>query len=80
MSIRDGYIIITDADGTKEFDTRSCPHCGGHFIIVPGSGRLRAFCQLCTAPICDKAQCLEHSPFMKRLELVEAGKLPLGAL
>lgn len=80
MSIREGYLIVTGASGTTEFDTRACPHCGGHFAIISGSGRIRAFCQLCAAPICDKAQCLEHSPFMKRIELIEAGKLPLSAL
>ena len=81
MAITDGYLIITDANGTTEFDTKSCPHCGGHFAIIPGSGRLRAFCQPCGAPLCDKPQCLaNHSPFMKRVELIEAGKLPLTAL
>lgn len=80
MSIKDGYIIITDAAGTKEFDTHGCPHCGSHFVIIPGSGRLRNFCMLCHAPTCDKAKCYEHSPFMKRVELVEAGKLPLDRL
>mgnify|MGYP001575938690 CR=1 FL=1 len=80
MAITDGYVIITGASGTTEYDTHACPHCGGHFIIIPGSGRVRAFCQLCHAPICDKAKCLEHSPFAKRLDLVEAGKLPLERL
>ena len=80
MSIKDGYLIITGAEGTIERDTKSCPHCGGFFIVIPGSGRLRAYCQLCDAPVCDKAKCLEHSPFEKRLDLVEAGKLPLWKL
>lgn len=76
-----GYLIITDASGTREYDTRFCPHCGDVMVIVPGSGRLRAFCQPCGAPLCDKPRCIaEHSPFMKRVELVEAGKLPLDAL
>lgn len=80
MAITDGYLIVTDVSGTVEYDTRSCPHCGGHFVIVPGSGRLRHFCTLCNAPTCDKARCYEHDPFARRLDLVESGKLPLEAL
>jgi len=80
MSISDGYLIIVGAGGTQEFTTKSCPHCGSHFVIIPGSGRLRHFCMLCHAPTCDKAACYEHSPFLKRVELIEAGKLPLNAL
>lgn len=80
MSNKDGYLIITDEKGFREMDTRSCPHCGGHFIVIPGSGKLRHFCQLCNASTCDNAKCFEHSPVMKRIELIEAGKLPLRAL
>lgn len=76
----DGYIIICDERGFQEADTRLCPHCGGHFIIVPGSGKWRHFCSQCNSPTCNKAKCFEHSPFEKRLELVEQGKLPLRAL
>lgn len=80
MSVRDGYILIVDEKGFREMDTKACPHCGGHFIVIPGSGKIRHFCQMCNAPTCDNAKCWEHSPFQKRLELVEAGKLPLRAL
>lgn len=79
-SIRDGLIIITDEKGFNEMQTRACPHCGGHFIVIPGSGKLRHFCHLCHAATCDKVQCYEHSSFEKRLDLVETGKLPLRAL
>lgn len=80
MAISDGYIIIADEKGFREMDTKSCPHCGNHFIIIPGSGKIRHFCQACSAPTCDSPRCFEHNPFEKRLELVEAGKLPLRAL
>jgi hypothetical protein len=80
VAITDGYIISTGPGGTTEYDTRSCPHCGGHFVVVPGSGRLRNFCMLCHAPTCNAEKCYEHNVFMKRVELVEAGKLPLNAL
>jgi hypothetical protein len=76
----DGYIIITDERGFREMDTRLCPHCGGHFIIVPGSGKWRNYCHACDQPTCDKVKCHTHDPFQKRLDLVEAGKLPLRAL
>ncbi len=80
MASTEGVIIITDAQGTREMKTMMCPHCGSPFIVIPGSGRLRNFCSLCYAPTCDKAKCFEHNPFMKRVELIEAGKLPLEAL
>jgi hypothetical protein len=76
----DGVLIITDEKGFREMTTKSCPHCGGFFIIIPGSGKLRHYCQLCEAPTCDKGKCLVHSPVMRRIELIEAGKLPLKAL
>lgn len=76
----DGYLILTDERGFREFDTRMCPHCGGFFIVIPGSGKPRHFCQLCNASTCDKPKCFEHSPVMKRIELIEAGKLALRAL
>ncbi len=76
----DGEIIVTDEAGFKSMRTLACPHCGGHFIIIPGSAKLRHFCQMCNAPTCDKAKCFEHSPFERRLDAVEAGKLPLRAL
>jgi hypothetical protein len=80
MASTEGVIIITDAEGTKTFQTLNCPHCGSPFIVIPGSGRLRHYCMECGAPTCDKAKCFEHSPFMRRVELIEAGKLPLEAL
>ena len=56
--------------------TLQCPHCGGHFISVRGSGNLRAFCRRCMAPLCDKRECIEHCiPFEKKLGLYEKGKM-----
>lgn len=49
-----GYIEIFDPEGSKtEFDTLRCPHCSGHFVVKPGSGKLRSFCGDCNRSLCD---------------------------
>lgn len=37
--------------------TLKCPHCGGHFRSVKGSGHRRTFCMRHMAPLCDKPEC-----------------------
>lgn len=85
MAASDGYIMVVDEAGFQEMDTKSCVHCGGHFVVIPGSGKLRQFCQPCGGVVCcDKPQCLTHDPnrhpFTKWLDLVESGKPPLHVL
>lgn len=67
-----GIIII---DGQQVASTKQCPHCGGHFIMKKGSGKIRGFCMKCHEVTCGALGCCKCVPFEKKLELVEAGKL-----
>jgi len=57
----DGH-IIRYTDGGRELysDTKQCPHCGGHFEIRTGSGKLRSWCGNCAAVTCGKKECVEN--------------------
>jgi hypothetical protein len=77
----DGLITIASEYGNVvEKPTLQCRHCGAHFVVVKGSGRIRGFCLACMGPTCGARKCIAHSPFEKRLDLVELGKLPLKDL
>jgi hypothetical protein len=67
-----GTILI---NGQAVADTQQCCHCGGHFVMKKGSGKLRGYCQKCGKITCGKFECCKCVPFEKKLELVEAGKL-----
>lgn len=64
--------IITP-DSSTEIDMLQCVHCGGHFELRPGSGKVRGFCMRCNGPVCGP-QCAECVPFEQFLENREAGK------
>lgn len=67
----DGYMRIQSAEsdkGRQEWDTIWCPHCTGHFRVVPGSGTQRGWCSRCGAPTCGKPQCVPCVPFMKQVD------------
>ncbi len=36
-------------DGREVGTTLQCPHCGGHFLSIKGSGIRRTFCLRCMA-------------------------------
>jgi hypothetical protein len=72
-----GAIIITTPAGETQRSTLQCCHCGNHFISVRGSGIQRGFCIPCGKVTCGAKRCMAHLPFEKRLDLIEAGKLPL---
>jgi hypothetical protein len=68
-----GLIIISDPGKDKpiaEIKTLQCSHCGGHFPVEPGSGRIRGFCMKCNGPVCGK-ECAKCIPFEKQLEILE---------
>jgi hypothetical protein len=70
-----GYIIIKDLQSDKvllEADTLQCVHCGGHFPVRPGSGKIRGFCTRCNGPVCGPG-CKECVPTEQYLENMEAG-------
>lgn len=71
-----GQIVISGPDGVTEFDTLQCVHCGCHWIIKPGSGRLRGFCMNCAGPICGLQGCMQRCyPFEKQLDDAESGRV-----
>lgn len=80
----DGFTKTTGPYGEViDCDTLQCCHCGGHFEVLAGSGRLRGFCSrhagyVCGAPAC-MTVCLDKE---QRLENLEAGRpmlhLPTG--
>jgi hypothetical protein len=73
-----GRIIVIDPGADRplaEHGTAQCVHCGGHFPIQPGSGKVRGFCCNCNGPICGP-KCLMCVPAEQQLENMEAG-LPI---
>lgn len=69
-----GYIAL---DGKVVAQTLSCCHCQAHWVVRPGSGAVRGFCQKCMAPTCGDPACDASGPngcmpWLRRLELREA--------
>jgi len=71
---------IEDPDlpgGKVSGEMRHCVHCQGAWVHNPQShsGRIRGWCDHCKGYLCGPqcAECL--GPAMKRIELIEAGKL-----
>lgn len=68
-----GFIIITSESGPAvEFDTRQCCHCGGHFIVEPGSGTKRGWCYPCGQVTCGREACDRCLPTERLMERIEA--------
>lgn len=73
-----GYVLLTDpgADCPDfEADTLQCVHCGGHFVVNPGSGKIRGMCTRCAGPICGPG-CKECVPVETYLEIMEGTRNP----
>lgn len=69
-----GFITIDDPDrGLIHADTLQCVHCGGHWRVQPGSGKIRGFCARCNGPVCGPA-CAKCVPVEQFCENVEAGR------
>lgn len=65
----DGQETLFDPDGRiTQFDTQQCPHCGGHFRIVPGSGTRRTFCTRCARVTCGNPMCDACIPIEAQIE------------
>lgn len=64
----DGKVVV-------EVETAQCVHCGGHFPLRPGSGRVRGYCANCAGPVCGP-QCAACVPTEVLLENLEAGRDP----
>jgi hypothetical protein len=52
-----GHIIIVGDFRTIEADTLQCVHCGGHWVVRPGSGRRRGYCMRCSGVTCGAEPC-----------------------
>lgn len=70
-----GHIIVTGEGGDVHSDTLQCVHCGGHWKVEPGSGKLRGYCYNCSGPICGP-KCIECVPQEVMLEAMEKGVRP----
>lgn len=70
-----GHIFVADPGGHELVaqDTLQCCHCGGHFPVQPGSGKIRGFCTSCMGPICGPG-CAKCVPAEQQLENIEAGR------
>jgi hypothetical protein len=62
------------SDGVQVVSLLQCPHCGGHFESMPGSGKRRTFCLKCSAVTCGNPACDPCVPFEARLEHAEGAK------
>ncbi len=52
------HVTITDPDAPmQEYDTLMCMHCQAHWIVEPGSGRRRGWCNSCNGPTCGSESC-----------------------
>lgn len=70
---RHGYVTVCDPGSDKmldEADTIQCCHCGGHFVVRPGSGTERGFCTRCNGFVCGR-QCVECVPTELYLSILE---------
>jgi len=73
-----GHVTIIDPGADKPIATHKtlqCVHCGGHWEVKPGSGRVRGFCMNCNGHVCGP-RCSECVPFEKRLEIEEGTRNP----
>ena len=70
MPREDGGLM---ADGKQIASTLQCPHCGGHFVSIAGSGIRRTYCVRCKKVTCGQFSCDECIPFEAKLEFIEGG-------
>lgn len=72
-----GLIVVSgpQSDALARSATRMCVHCGGHWVVEPGSGALRGFCQNCNGYICGPG-CMECVPVEKMLDIMEGTRNP----
>lgn len=58
-----------DLKTRQEADIRTCPHCQAIIKMQEWSkAPTQNFCMQCFAPACNRPECLECVPFLKKLE------------
>lgn len=57
--------------GHMERDTVQCCHCGMHWMVEPGSGKIRGFCLKCMQVTCGSANCQACIPTERKLDIHE---------
>jgi len=60
-----GVVVVTDETGEHQHETMCCVHCRHHWIIQPGSGKMRGFCYNCGGPTCGQHKCDTCTDYMK---------------
>lgn len=73
-----GFVEMVTAEGiTIRGETLQCPHCGCHWKIEPGSGKLRGWCAKCGQATCGKlACCVECNPQERQNDIADSGRNP----
>lgn len=67
-----GYSVVTSpVSSNVESETRSCVHCGQHWIYKQGSGIDRGLCTKCDGYTCGKKSCDPCYPIEARIEDME---------
>lgn len=58
----DGAFFFTDQDTkeTTQYQSLQCKHCGGHWQLQPGSGKIRGWCKNCEGPLCGEKKCMSE--------------------
>ena len=69
--IEDGAVIV---DGRQVSSTAMCVHCGMHFEMVRGSGKIRGWCMKCGGITCGQPDCDRCIPLEARLDYAEGTK------
>jgi hypothetical protein len=70
-----GVLYAVHFDGSlEERDILVCRHCAYTWAVIPGSGKQRGWCRLCSGPLCGKTPCMTSCvPYERMIEQIEAG-------
>lgn len=69
-----GFIEISGPDAIEHYDTLCCVHCGAHWRVIPGSGRIRGYCETCAGPTCGPGCSQKCVPVEQLYENMENGR------
>lgn len=69
------FTVDPETGAMIEVETKQCCHCGLHWEVVPGSGKVRGYCMKCNGWFCGP-HCCECVPIEKQLEIMEGTRNP----